>query len=209
ESDDYCEVNFLEKVLPAFSDPQVKLSYCQYDFVNTEGNKNPGAFLRYVGTVDDNKWKSSYVNDASEEVETALAIKNTIPNVSGAVFRKPLYSFLLNDKNWLSMRICGDWIFYLHIIQNGKIAYTTKTKSYFRFHTSNTSVATYSTAAYYKEHEMVACEINKLYDISEQTLLKNYENIRMFFNQNVHDKKLVFEELYNIQKVLSLGKNDQ
>jgi hypothetical protein len=65
-------------------------------------------------------------------------------------------------------------------------------------------VATYSTAAYYKEHEMVACAIKRLYDVSDQAILKNYENIHKFFDRNVHDEKLVFEELYNIQKVLSV-----
>ncbi|MGV8026741.1 MAG: glycosyltransferase [Anaerolineaceae bacterium] len=206
ETDDYCENNFLEKVLPAFNDPQVKLSYCQYGFVNTEGNENPGAFLGYVGTIDDEKWKRSYINDSSNEVETALAVKNTIPNVSGALFKKPVSSSLLEDNDWLSMRICGDWIFYLHIILGGKIAYTVDTKSYFRFHTSNTSVATYATAAYYKEHEMVACAIKSLYNVSDQAILRNYENIHTFFDRNVHDKNLVFEELFDIQKVLSQSK---
>jgi glycosyltransferase involved in cell wall biosynthesis len=206
ESDDYCELNFLEKVLPAFSDPQIKLSYCQYGFVNTEGIENPEAFLNYVGTIDDKKWRSSYINDSSNEVETALAIKNTIPNVSGAVFKKPVGSLLLNDEDWLSMRICGDWIFYLHVIRDGKIAFTIDTKSYFRFHTSNTSVATYATAAYYREHEMVACAIKSLYDVSDQVILKNYENIHLFFNRNVRDKDLIFEELFDLQKVLSVEK---
>ncbi len=202
ESDDFCELNFLEKVVPAFNDTQVKLSYCIYGFVNTEDVESPGAFLNYVRAIDDKKWKSSYVNDAAREVETTLAIKNTIPNASGAVFKKPVDFALLNNKNWLSMRICGDWIFYLHIIRDGKIAYTVDTKSYFRFHTSNTSVATYATAAYYKEHEMVAYVIRKLYNVSEDTIRKNYENIRLFFNNNVHDGSLAFEELFDINKVL-------
>ena len=203
ESDDFCELNFLEKVIPAFQDPQVKLSYSQYGFVNSDNIETPRAFLNYVRTIDDKKWESSYINDSSNEVETALAIKNTIPNASGAVFKKPTNFSLLANENWLSMRICGDWIFYLHVIRDGKVAYTVDTKSYFRFHTSNTSVATYATAAYYKEHEMVACAIRKLYDISEDVILKNYKNIQMFFDQNVHDRNLVFEELFDINKVLS------
>jgi len=203
ESDDDCESNFLEKVIPAFSDPEVKLSYCQYGFINLENVENPGAFLNYVGTIDREKWKNSYINDSSSEVETALAMKNTIPNASGAVFKKPVDDSLLKNDAWLSMRICGDWIFYLHIIRDGKIAFTTATKSYFRFHTSNTSVATYATAAYYKEHEMVALAVKSLYDVSDQAILKNYENIHAFFDRNVHDRSLIFEELFNIQKVLS------
>ena len=203
ESDDDCESNFLEKVIPAFNDPEVKLSYCQYGFIDPENVENPGAFLNYVGAIDREKWKNSYINDSSSEVETALAMKNTIPNASGAVFKKPVDDSLLKNDAWLSMRICGDWIFYLHIIRDGKIAFTTATKSYFRFHTSNTSVATYATAAYYKEHEMVALAVKSLYDVSDQAILKNYENIHAFFDRNVHDRSLIFEELFNIQKVLS------
>jgi glycosyltransferase involved in cell wall biosynthesis len=207
ESDDFCELNFLEKVMPAFKDPQVKLSFCQYSFVNPENVENSEAFFNYVGTIDKEKWRHPYVNDSSYEVETALGIKNTIPNASGMVFRKPQDSVLLEDNDWLSMHICGDWIFYLHILQNGKIAYTTETRSYFRFHSTNTSVATYSTSSYYKEHEKVACTIRQLYDVSDAVIKKNYENIHHFFIRNVHNQDLIFEKLFDLDKVLSIRKN--
>ncbi len=206
ESDDYCEPNFLEKVMRAFRDLKVHLSYCQYGFVNEDGVENSNAFFNYVGAINDQKWRTSYIIDANKEVSQALAIKNTIPNASGAVFKKPDDLSLLEDENWLSMHICGDWIFYLHLAQGGKVAYTTKTKSYFRFHTSNTSVATYATAAYYKEHEMVACTVKGLFDVDDAVIIQNYENIRKFFTDNVKDKKLVFEELYDLKKVLAVKK---
>lgn len=203
ESDDYCDTNFLEKLVPAFSDPNVKISYCKYIFVNSKGESNTEGFLRYVGEIDDEKWRTSYINDTDNEVEQFLSIKNTIPNASGAIFRKPKELKLFQDKDWMSMKICGDWIFYLHIAYGGKIAYSVETQSYFRFHDNNSSADTYTRPTYYKEHEAVAYTLRELYAVSEESLTKNYEIIKKFYLRNVKGDEMNFNKLYDLKKIFS------
>lgn len=38
--------------------------------------------------VSKTKWLHSYINDGKEEIKEALAVCNTIPNVSAVVFKK-------------------------------------------------------------------------------------------------------------------------
>ena len=208
ESDDYCELDFIEKLIPAFKDPKVRISYCQYVFVNENDEHNTNGFQNYVGIIDKEKWKHSYICDAQEEVDTALAIRNTIPNASGVLFRRPIEGELLKREEWLKMKICGDWIFYLHLLKGGKIAYTKETTSYFRFHTNNSSAATYTKPIYYKEHEAVAYTIKQLYNVSDETLYKNYNIIKEFYDRNVKDKNMDFRKLYDIKSILGISKKE-
>lgn len=202
ESDDYCDLNFIEKLMPAFADSKVRISYSKYVFVDSQGKTNTFNFSNYVESISKEKWEQSYINDANSEVNDALAVKNTIPNASGVLFRKPLHMDLFNDKDWVNMKICGDWIFYLNLLLDGKIAYSTETQSYFRFHNNNSSAATHTKSTYYKEHEAVAYTIRKLYNVSDEVLLKNYEIIKKFYIQNVKGDSMDFNKLYDIKSIL-------
>ncbi|WP_241157168.1 hypothetical protein, partial [Pseudomonas viridiflava] len=107
----------------------------------------PGEFEGYVNDLACfDRWESSYVETAHNEVNLALGIKNTIPNASGVVFRRPLDMPLLDNPDWLSMRVAGDWVFYLHQIRGGKIAYSTNARNYFRRYPGSGAEATYRTS---------------------------------------------------------------
>lgn len=208
ESDDYCEPDFLENVLLAFDDPEVTLSYCQYGFVNGNNEENVNGFFNYVDAVDKNKWHNNYVNDSLSEVSFALAKKNTIPNASGAVFRNPGNMDLFDDPSWYKMKICGDWIFYLYLLQGKKLAYTVDTKSYFRFHSNNSSVKTYSSDVYYREHMLVAQCIRRIYAPNNNAIQDNYNIIRNFYFDNVKNgTDEAFSNLYSLNEVLKWEQN--
>lgn len=202
ESDDFCETTFLDSLVAAFEDEAVVLAYSRYEFVDEHGEIRPQGFENYVGVIDEQKWRRSYVNTAHAEVAGALGIRNTIPNASGAVFRRPIGLALLDDAEWLDMRVAGDWVFYLHILRGGKIAYRNDTTSYFRFHGSNSSVATYATSIYYKEHGIVAAHVARLYDVPEETLRANYRITKEFYRQFVPDGSTdELEALFNFPRV--------
>ena len=71
-----------------------------------------------------------------------ISVVRTPPNVSSAIFRKPDLAPLFAGQQ-LPMKICGDWIFYLHVLKGGKVAFSTDTSNYFRFHDSNSSAKTH------------------------------------------------------------------
>jgi glycosyltransferase involved in cell wall biosynthesis len=202
ESDDYCDLNFLETLVKAFDDEAVQLAYSRQVFVNEDGTTQNGSFEDYVGVVDRRKWVQCYVNTAHAEVHQALGARNTIPNVSGTLFRKPQSLALLDDPEWLEMRVAGDWVFYLHLLRGGKIAFSLNTNSYFRFHSKNTSVATYTRDVYYREHGIAAYYTALLYDVPEAVLRKNFEITRDFYREFVADgNDKAFDALFRSDRV--------
>ena len=206
ESDDYCDPNFLEELVPYFMDEAVQLAYSRSVFVDHAGRPSGFAFENYLAELSPVHWKGSYVATAHDEVSRYLGRKNTIPNVSSAIFRKPDLAPLLQDDSWLSMKICGDWIFYLHVLKGGKVAFSADTSNYFRFHDSNSSAKTYSTPTYYKEHEAVACEIARHYNVPAETLEANRFYVERFFNENATAliaSDTGFDEVFDSERVLS------
>jgi len=204
ESDDYCDPDFLEILVPFFADPSVRFAYARSTFVDEAGAETGFRFEHYLDELSTEKWSRDYVETAHREVAAALGRKNTIPNVSSAVFRKIDLAPVLGRSDWVRMRICGDWIFYLNLIRGGKIAYAGGTRNYYRFHTKNTSSATYRTEAYFREHEAVACEIRRLYDVPDETLEAHRAFTERFFEQNGDELRRSgtrFEDLYDTKRI--------
>ncbi|MGY6215122.1 glycosyltransferase [Methylolobus aquaticus] len=203
ESDDFCDEDFLSRLVPFFSDEAVQLAYCRNIFVNVEGRPLTFSFETYLAEIDEHRWSHSYVQTAHREVIESLGIKNSIPNVSSVVFRKPTHMPLLENDDWAKMRLCGDWIFYLNLIRGGKLAFTPETNSYYRFHTQNTSVSTQTSDAYYREHERVAIEVAKLYNTPSDVLNRHRQIIERFWQTNCPEGTSTtptFEQLYSPEK---------
>lgn len=201
ESDDYCDLDFLEKLVPLFQDTSVLLAYAHTVFVDNYGKQHPFAFEGYVGQLDKSKWKNSYIETAHNEVNHNLGLLNTIPNVSSVVFRKVHPEFpLFSNSTWMSMKVCGDWLFYLHLIRGGRIAYSVETNDYYRIHNESSSKKTHNSNVYYKEHEIIACAIARLYKIPETLLDKFYLLKKDFYEKNVGGVETDLQLLLNIDK---------
>lgn len=170
ESDDFCNLNFLEVLVSKFKNQAIQLAYCQSIFVTGEKNYQTWSIQEYLSDIDQSLWSHPFVMSAHRLVNKAWASKNIVPNVSSAVFRHPGKLSLLDDGKWQGMRICGDWIFYLHLIRGGLVAYETDTTNFYRIHSQNTSAGTYAKDVYYKEHESVAIEALGLYKLEQHAL---------------------------------------
>lgn len=208
ESDDYCDTDFLARLVPYFTDEAVKLAYAHSVFVSETGATTRFTFEDYLGELSLDHWRRSFVTTAHEEVAHYLGRKNTIPNVSSALFRRFDLAPLLAATSWIDMRICGDWVFYLHAVRGGKIAYCAEVDNYYRFHGGNSSTKTYAHQSYYREHEEVACEIARLYRVPAQTLDVHRHVIRRFFEQNAGElaaQGVDFDTLYCAERVRAAG----
>ena len=176
ESDDYCALDFLEKLVVCFRDEAVQLAYARTIFVNVTGRPAEFNFQAHVEILSATKWAHSYVATAHNEVNQALGIKNSIPNVSGVVFRQSPFHDFLQDENWWRMQICGDWSFYLHVIRGGKLAYRHDTVNYYRFHPASTSsVARHRQYVYYQEHGLIAKTMAELYRVSDAVVAAHHQ----------------------------------
>ena len=206
ESDDWCDANFLETLTPYFGDEALMLAYCKTTFVDDVGAPLPFTFERYTKAVSSTKWNEDYVQTAHTEVSQALGMLNTIPNASSVVFRKPTRMDLLEDKSWLEMKICGDWVFYLHLIRGGKLGFSRKTNNYYRYHSQNTStVRNHREFYYYKEHETVAKTVARFYAVEPNVLEMFRTSIADHFHhifKNEQKPDWTFNDAFNMAAVL-------
>jgi glycosyltransferase involved in cell wall biosynthesis len=164
ESDDSCEPEFLEALLPAFRDPAVMLAYANSHVIDAH-DKLMGDYLScdYLTSLSRSKWRTNYQVPGETEINEALGIKNTILNASAVLFRR--FDFDDRLRSVLeSMRIAGDWFFIVNCIKKGSVFYEAKKLNYHRRHSQS---------------------------VIGQTLLE--KNLKDFFNEVSIVHKYVFE----------------
>lgn len=196
ESDDWCAPDFLEKTVPAFSCNAVKIAFCHTFFMhNGKQEWSQESYLCHVS--DPSLWGHDFFATAHELVQGPWGLQNIIPNTSGCVFRKPAPSLsILQDPEWLHMRVCGDWIFYLHIARGGLVFYTAETQNYYRQHKSNTSVSAHKRMFFYQEHLVVLRHILQNYRTIDTFPKTFIANLRHFYRSNAGDENISrFDEL--------------
>jgi glycosyltransferase involved in cell wall biosynthesis len=204
ESDDYCDASFLETLVEQFKDESVLLAYGYTKFVDKNGDPLTGVFESYIKDLDDaGRWNAPYVETAHNEVRKALGIKNTIPNASAAVFKRPIDMPLLDDETWLSMKVAGDWVFYLHIIRGGKIAYAPKATSAFRRYKGSTAESTYQREVFYREVAAASRNVAALYNVPLKILEKSRETFHAMYEREVRGNRVEFERWYDFPSILA------
>lgn len=137
ESDDYCECNFLEKLIqPLLQDKEIVLAYCQSNRVN-EYSKVTGNWITHTADLHETLFLKDFIWDSNKFIEEFLICKNVIPNASAVVLRKSVIDvdshFDLNPE----FRYCGDWMFYFKLICNKKVAFISDSLNNFRYHSTS------------------------------------------------------------------------
>ena len=207
ESDDKCDLNFLEEVTKPLVNDGVLLSYCRTTFINSDGTEKVWEIEHYLREIDPLLWENPFIMSSDKMVAKAFSIKNVVPNGSSCIFKNPVKSKIISEEKWYGMKICGDWLFYIDIIKGGLIAYTNKTTNYFRMHKKNTSVLSYTKDFYYKEHEIVAQEIKKNY-IVENSMFEKEEKVLKEQWLNVRKPNIeLFPKCYDLKSILSIKKD--
>ena len=125
EADDYCLPGFLKNVLkPIKSDSDVVLSYSDTAFINADGNIIMKTIKKEIDIMKTGHWDNSYVNDGIDEIKNYSFLNCTVANVSSVIFKKADYSEYFKMSG--EYRQAGDWLFYVNVISNGKVAFSNK-----------------------------------------------------------------------------------
>jgi len=171
ESDDSAGLDFLANILPQFDREDVLLAYGEISYINPDDTPHPGLDHYYdeVEGLNGLSWKHSHVVSAYRALTGAFAVKNIIPNVSGAVFRKPHLSGEEIER-LTSYTFAGDWYFYPLVARGGAIAFCKEAKSYFRLNRSSTSQQAFFSAKHVREHQMILQDLHELYGIGEAAI---------------------------------------
>lgn len=167
EADDFADCRFLEEVVQPFIHKDVVLSYCQSKQVDGEHRILAENYLSYTDNICKEKWKKDYIADGKSEICKTLAIQNTIPNVSGVVFRKEDINEILEDL--VQYKNAGDWFFYVWLLSKGSIAYNATALNYHCRHEKSVTLNKANKDNLY--HEILAMQdwIQQHYEVSDLT----------------------------------------
>ncbi len=134
ESDDYCEQNFLlELSKPLIENREISLAYCQSTRINAN-NEITGDWLDHTNSLDSRQFNNSFKMEGNKFIERYLIYKNVIPNASGVLIRKDRIDAIGPLDLDPILKYNGDWLFYLKIISNHKIAFIEQRLNHFRYH---------------------------------------------------------------------------
>ncbi len=138
EADDDCAPTLLETLVPAFRQPDVALAYSQSRQIDEQGQELAPDYLQWTADVDAGKWHRAYVRRGIDEIRDSLAVKNTIPNVSAVLMRKPDLSEI--TPQLLSLKNAGDWLVYVHLLETGDVAFFPAALNYHRRHDGSMTI---------------------------------------------------------------------
>jgi glycosyltransferase involved in cell wall biosynthesis len=141
ESDDYCDLNFLETAV-AKLELDFDLFYSQSVRIDADGREMTRNPYFWYNDLSPTRWRADFENDATLELQQFLFKKCVINNASAVVFRnEPRIKNYL--KKVAGMYYAGDWLFWIQYLeQSRKICYSVATQNYFRTHGGVTRLRT-------------------------------------------------------------------
>lgn len=135
ESDDSCAPELVRRLVDAIAwAPEIGMVYAQSILIGPHGDRL-GTGLDVSDAVDREHWRKDYINTGTDEISRYLVVQNTIPNVSGCLFRRD--ALMDCDLGHMPFRLCGDWMAYVRILRRWNIAFVSETLNHFRCHTSS------------------------------------------------------------------------
>lgn len=203
ESDDYCDNDFLEKMVELFRYESTMLAFSRSDFV--QDGKRIWTIEEYLCDIAEIDWNKNFTMSAYDITRIAFSRKNIIPNVSSAVFRNVHQVSTIVKEYWERFKLSGDWIFYLELIRGGCISYTVETTNYYRVHKESTSLNVQKTEAYYREYYDVSQYIAQNYKVENGIWEKNLEFLKEKAKLDGTDVNV--EAIYSCEKLNHIRRN--
>lgn len=168
ESDDYCELNFLEEMVQLLKENKnVGVAYCQTLDINEIG-KLLLQRIKYTQEFVPNIWEGNFEMDGFHFVKKYLCTKNVIPNASAVVFKKELVTNSIFSNELVEMRMCGDWFFWIQLLLKSNVAFLSKPLNYFRNHSKVS-----------RQHTTIAIQKKRL---TEEAQIRNYMQTKNIYN---------------------------
>ena len=173
EADDWASARFTKVAAAAFGDDGVVCSYTQSNQVSQDSEILCPHYLDYVADIDRERWRRPFVNEGFAELNDGLSVKNTLPNVSGVLFRREALAATLADhiKEIRSYRVAGDWCVYAHLAAQGKFAFDPRPLNYHRRHAESVTISRF-TQAEWDEIARMQARVQELAEVSAENAQK-------------------------------------
>nr|ADZ55348.1 glycosyltransferase [Burkholderia humptydooensis]AEO78273.1 glycosyltransferase group 1 protein [Burkholderia humptydooensis] len=186
EADDLAQPEFLATVMAGFQDERTVLSYCESKQMAESGEVVCEHYRDYVADISDVKWNTSYHGAGADEIAGALAVKNTIPNVSAVVFKRSALDEVLHRHfdEIRQFRVAGDWMVYLRVVSQGMIAFAADALNLHRRHGSSVTIGGNAEALlkeirsiqlWVRQHHVIDAPVAELADRYMQQLCEQFD----------------------------------
>jgi hypothetical protein len=162
ESDDWCELDFLESLVPALSEPDCVLAYAQLYWAN-----DTGQIIKHA-PVESESWYES-----GTFVRDYVLGWNRLQNAGMLVFR--LSAAKLANPAWLHMRQAGDYWLWAEIAAQGRIFGSGKSLCYITKHHQSVSAQHLHTHQALKEIADTWMQMLTVGSITQKLLQKRVE----------------------------------
>lgn len=145
ESDDSCDSSMLEKLLMVYMKGETSIAFCRS--------------LTYTGKPPYSKFPSqdaldgSFLMDGDKFISQYMVYDNRISNTSSAIFDKNIALSL--DKLYMQMKGNGDWMFWIEMCEQGKVAFLDEPLNLFRQHPLNTTKKLIGNGNNQIEHKLI------------------------------------------------------
>jgi glycosyltransferase involved in cell wall biosynthesis len=197
EADDLSEPEFLASVTPALSQSSIALSYCQSQQIGESGEVLAKDYLAYTAGLGSRRWDGTFTASLSEELENGLAVKNTLPNVSAVVFRRPplLRALQTALDEICSYRIAGDWLTYLKVLEHGDLSFNPRSLNRHRRHAGSITIGS-DNLRHLREVLRMQQYVRRSYSVSErsQTQARAYaEHLYEYFGLAAADAPMLVD----------------
>ena len=175
ESDDSCETQFLEQLIPLLDEnPQVGIAYCQ-SYLTDEQNQIINSYRKNLEFIyKSTAWDQAFIKPGPEACREWLLFHNPVPNASGALLRRSVY--LDCGMAAPEMLLNGDWYLYTKMLCRSDLAFIPEHLNYFRVHPSTQRERSRSTARVYREiiriNELIREEVPGSDDNADQAIRK-------------------------------------
>lgn len=189
ESDDVCNSNFLELMIPYFKDQSVMLAFGQIDYIDEKDQISNGLEF-YRRDSEEVIWDRPVARTAREWFTGSMGAINLIPNSGGCLIRAQMLS-ISELENLQKFTIAGDWYLFSTCMRTGFAIYNNEAKAYFRQHSKNTSVIRNNSTEYYEE------------------ILAVYKTIAECWGESSNNRRLFLQSVTNHQKsITQISKRD-
>ena len=189
ESDDYCEITLLEELVKN----AINCDGCVVSFCQTIMFKDNQILWRT---------DTKFVNECvigEDFLRNKMLLGNEICNASMCIFKRDTFNKV--DREIYNFKLSGDWIFWVQICLQGKVAISGKYLNYFRKHPKDISSNGYTEGLMYLEYFDV---LNYLAGLGLVGNLKQ-ELLILKYKQFINDCRI---QAKNISQINQLFKNE-
>ena len=183
EADDYSKKTFLKTVTkPLKKYDDIKISYVDTAFIDKDGYVIMRSIKPEIDILKTGHWDKNFINEGINEINDYAYLNCTIANVSSVLFKNDNYSSFFKESG--KFKQAGDWLFYVNVMNQGKIAYSNKPINYYRVHGNNVTSVTKKQAHFneiIKIHDKIS-KIIKLNNKQKKNINERYKFLKKVWN---------------------------